>query len=134
MIETSDIITLGTIIGGAIAGVQALVYLGDRLWKRSSSDDPTDTLIRELIVKLGDSPQPGACGQQHQLIATSLNGHLGAIKELAETMRGMQEAMREQLKNEELRHELMLRELQLIAANQGKIVDKLDRIAERQVA
>lgn len=123
---TTDVITLGAIL----AGVQCLIFLGDRLWKKEP--DPTDNLIRELIDRLGAAPQPEGCTNQHQLIATSLNGHLGAIKELAETMKGMQDSMREQLKADELRHQLMIREMSLMNANQGRVIDKLDYLAQRK--
>jgi gas vesicle protein len=111
-IQITDLLLLGGIIGGVIGAINALVSLGDRLWKR----DRTDA-----------AGQPGVCGAQHMALKESLSEQVAAVRDLATAMQAMQSTMAEALKADELRFQLMLKELQLINRGQDALVRSMER-------
>jgi hypothetical protein len=109
-IQLSDLILLGGIIGGVIGAMNALVALGDRLWKKDKEP----------------ATQSGVCGAQHLALKDSLTEQVGAVRELATAMQAMQATMAEALKADELRFQLMLKELQLLNRGQDQLVRSMD--------
>ena len=107
----ADLILIGGIIGGTIGTIQVLISLGDRLWKKDKPDQAT---------------QPGVCGAQHASLRESLSEQVGAVRELATAMQAMQTTMAEALKADELRFQLMLKELQLLNRGQDQLVRSMD--------
>jgi hypothetical protein len=111
-IQLSDLILLGGIVGGTIGAIQALIALGDRLWRKDKDKS--------------DGSQPGICGIQHAALKDSLSEQVGAVRELATAMQAMQSTMAEALKADELRFQLMLKELQLLNRGQDQLVRSMD--------
>lgn len=110
-LQITDLLLIGGIIGGAIGAINALVSLGDRLWKRDRNPDAS---------------QPGVCSAQHLALRESLSEQVGAVRDLAMAMQAMQSTMAEALKVDELRFQLMLKELQLINRGQDALVRSME--------
>lgn len=112
-ITITDLILLGGIVGGTIGAIQALISLGDRLWRKDRGSS--------------DGSQPSGCGAQHLALKESLSEQVGAVRELAAAMQAMQTTMAEALKADELRFQLMLKELQLLNRGQDQLVRSMDK-------
>lgn len=110
-ITITDLILLGGIVGGTIGAIQALIALGDRLWRRDRGDTGTQSTV---------------CGVQHLQLKESLGEQVAAVRELATAMQAMQTTMAEALKADELRFQLMLKELQLLNRGQDSLVRSID--------
>jgi hypothetical protein len=131
-IATNDLLMLGGVVAGAVGLIQGLLMVGDRLWKKDeNTPSPTDELLREFIQRLSDQPQIQSqqCGAQHSVIRESVLEQIDAIKEMTKAIHAMQSTMHETLKADELRHQILLRELTLLSRTSDQIVSKLDRIA-----
>lgn len=102
---------LGATMAGTLGFFNAVIKLGDRLWKKPATAE-----------------QHIACSAQHSLLKASLDGHLDALKEMSVTMQKFQQAISELVKNDELRHELMLAELRNLNKSQELIMAELRRI------
>lgn len=92
-ITTQDLVVLGSIIGGIIGAFQALIALGDRLWKRSPEKDNTVQSLQ--------------CGFQHKEIQGLLISQTEALKEMVK-------ALRDSVEDTKLRHQIIVDKLERI--------------------
>lgn len=126
-LNMDQLVTLGMILGGILGGIQMLIFIGDRLWRK---ENPTDALLRQLIDTMTKQPtaQSVACGQQHQGIRDSMTEQVKAIQELAK-------ALQEQAKADELRYERILAELRLhhvtVSSSIASISEQVKRLGSR---
>lgn len=102
---------LGATMAGTLGFFNAVIKLGDRLWRKPQGHE-----------------QHASCASQHSLLKASLDGHLEALREMSVTMQKFQEAISDLVKNDELRHELMLAELRNLNKSQELIMAELRRI------
>lgn len=128
-LSIQDLLILGTVLGGTLGVIQALVALGDRLWGKRTHDLAEAV---EALQAIAERPiQSFDCRSQHNEIRTVLenqqqvtNALLDAIKTLAEGIKSSSHAA-------ELRHEQVIANLKLVAVTQENIVSQLREIARR---
>ncbi len=88
---TQDLVLLGSVIGGIIAAFQALIFIGDRLWRKDKSS----------------AEQSLQCGFQHKEIQ-------GLLVTQTESLKEMVKALRDSVEDAKLRHQIIVDKLERI--------------------
>ena len=86
----NDPIATGAVIGGIIAAMQGIIFIGDRLWKRETKPD-----------------QSVQCGFQHRLFEGALGEQTAALKEMCIALRTL-------TSDAQLRHQIIVDKLDRI--------------------
>ncbi len=94
---------LGAIVGGIIGGCQALIALGDRLWKKPESTEQKAANRQSL-----------ECQFQHKEISSVLIQHTEALKEMVHQQTSLVAALHSTVEDAKLRHQIILGKLEMI--------------------
>lgn len=115
-ISTQDLILLGSIIGGIIAAIQAVIVLGDRLWGKKDKPQTELSELTEVLRLLAERPgQSPFCANQHERLKESLSDVKGALLEQSKSLNALVETLQEQVHADELRHQAVMMKLELNA-------------------
>lgn len=102
-ISIQDLVILGGVVGGIIGVSQALIALGDRLWRKPETKAERDSTRQSL-----------ECQYQHKEIASTLNSNTEVLKEMVRGNGQLVQTLQSTVEDAKLRHQI--------------IVDKIERI------